>query len=216
MKRGQTYPLVSALIVMLSAFSLFSDAHAQKPPVRTQGKKQPKEKAWPDTLPSEMTFGNHIFRTNYNWVSLGMGFSGHRLNATDGNISVSYSFHVRKKYFTAGLMRALELRGFFPSSYDRALYAVHAGMGAKKERPGWMMSAFAGPSYGAFYTESNKNTQTFLGLRLEGQIIRKPIFDMGIGLSMYADINTRYSTAGMRIAFILSNAYKGKVNPMYR
>jgi hypothetical protein len=54
------------------------------------------------------------------------------------------------------------------------------------------------------------------GIYIEGQVIKKLTYDVGIGLSVFADYNQQQGIAGGRLIIYFSGAYQGKYNGQYR
>jgi hypothetical protein len=201
--RAQVFILSLVFLACVSSFAL-----GQK------NKKSPVNPA--DTLgfhlPEELILGNSKYKTKHHYLLLGVGISGNGLKRTDGNFGLDYHMNIKGKYYQAGLMRSKELKGLFPTEYERIFYDLHFSMGKKLESVKMTYMALAGPSIITGRNHSNSSAYTSVGIQGQLQAIYKPFFDIGAGLSLYVNLNLKYSSAGARISLFFSNAYKGKVN----
>lgn len=163
-------------------------------------------------LPEELILGNSKYKTKHRFLLMGVGISGNGLKRTDGNFGIDYHLPIKGNYYQLGLMRSKELKGLFPANYQRIFYDLHFSMGKKIESVKMTYMALAGPSLITGRNYSNASAYTTIGIHCQLQAIYKPYFDVGTGLCLYGNLNSKYSSVGIRISFFFSNAYKGKLN----
>jgi hypothetical protein len=128
---------------------------------------------------------------------------------------LDFNFHIKQHYFQLGTVITGERFG----SYDN--YNFHLGYGKRYEDKGIHAAAFLGVSYSTGYLKvdsSGRYEKAFKepGIYIEGQVIKKLTYDVGIGLSVFADYNQQQGIAGGRLIIYFSGAYQGKYNGQYR
>ncbi len=171
---------------------------------------------------NEFIIGNKIFKPNTNWFKLGQGISYHfSLKQIELNTTLAYSFKLKKQWFQAGYHVSSD-RFFIKPSMQR-LNDVFVAYGLRKETMHWNIAAFAGLSfaYGGTYHHSEwgidgSETKWYKGFNQLGvfgtiDITFKPVYDMGIGISIFGSYNKRYEVAGILVHLYLSGGYKGKI-----
>ena len=163
-------------------------------------------------LPEELILGNSKYKTKHHFLLLGVGFSGNGLKKLDGNFGLDYQVNIKNVYYQMGLMRSKELKGLFPTDYQRIFYDFHLSIGKKLESVKMTYMAVAGPSLIAGRNHSIDPAYTSVGIQCQLQAIYKPFFDVGTGVCLYGNLNSKYSSLGLRLSIFFSNAYKGKVN----
>ncbi len=170
----------------------------------------------------EFIIGNKIYKQNTNWFKVGQGISYHfSLKQVEYNSTLAYAFKFQKHWFQAGYHVSSD-RFFIKPSMQRLndLYILY---GKRKESMKWNIAAFAGLSfaYGGTYHHSEwgvdgSETKWYIGFNQIGlvgmlDVTYKPVYDMGIGVSLFASFNKRYDVAGIMFHLYLSGAYKGKI-----
>lgn len=163
-------------------------------------------------LPEELILGNAKYKTKHSYFLAGAGISGNGLKRLDGNFGIDYHFNIKGHYYQLGIMRSKELHGLFPVYYDRILFDFHASFGKKLESVKTTYMALIGPSVIIGTNNPKENSYTTAGIQGQVQAIYKVFFDVGTGICLYGNLNPKYSSAGIRLSFFFSNAYKGKVN----
>jgi hypothetical protein len=153
--------------------------------------------------------GNNIFRKHSNWLSAGAGVANNnQLGNSQFAGGVDYNFHVQKQYFQLGLF----LSGDKFGSYNN--YQFHTCYGQRVESTSINFSYFGGLSYSVFFERDglkySSTPKSDIGLYANAQLIKKIKFDVGAGLSLFADVNFHQSVIGARIDVYFSGAYKGK------
>ncbi|MCX7862751.1 MAG: hypothetical protein N2449_07125 [Bacteroidales bacterium] len=169
----------------------------------------------------EVIIGNKIYKYNTNWFKISQGIGYHfSLGQIEYNTLLSYSFRIKKYWFQAGYHVSCD-RFFIKPSMQR-LNDIFLLYGKRKEFNKYNIAAFAGLSYaygGTFHHaewNDGRITQWYLGFTQPGFICSidltyKPVFDLGIGTSLFASFNKRYNILGIQIHIFLSGAYKGKI-----
>jgi hypothetical protein len=92
-------------------------------------------------------------------------------------------------------------------------YNLHLCLGKRWENEKKNIFVCLGPSYswgfprihGVYYP----NIYTVYGGYLEAQYIQKLAYDLGVGVSAFADVNVRQTLYGLRLEFYFSGAYRG-------
>lgn len=161
-------------------------------------------------LDSEFVIDNKRFQYYNNWVNIGIGA---QQNLTYGIAlgfagSADFNFHIKRHYFQIGGM----LTGEHVSDYNN--YQVHLGYGKRFEDKDVHIAGFACISYA---TGNGRDTDSTYrrhfsepGIYLEGEIVKKISYDVGIGGSLFADWNKEQSMIGARFVFYFSGAFRGK------
>ncbi|MBI2269390.1 MAG: hypothetical protein HYU69_03435 [Bacteroidetes bacterium] len=171
-----------------------------------QKNKRSEEPEWKqDTI-----IGNNVFRKHNNWLSAGGGVAKNsKLANAQFAGGVDYNFHITKEYFQLGLF----LSGDEFGNYNN--YQFHLCYGKRTESMSINFSYFGGLSTSVLfeYTGSKPKDKPVsdIGLYANVQLIKKIKFDVGIGGSLFADINFHQSIIGAKIDVYFSGAYKGKV-----
>ncbi len=160
-------------------------------------------------LDSEFVIDNKRFQFYNNWVTIGMGaqqnLSYRAPLGFAGNVDVN--FHIKRNYFQGGAM----LTGSHLGNYTN--YQVHLGAGKRFEDREVHVAAFAGISYSTGYGKEDSvftRRYTEPGLYLEGEIVKKISYDVGLGGSLFADWNAEQSMVGARFIVYFSGAFRGK------
>jgi hypothetical protein len=122
---------------------------------------------------------------------------------------VDYHFHIKHHYFQLGTVITGEKFG----SYDN--YNFHLGYGKRLEDKDFHAAAFLGVSYSTGYAKvdsSGRYERPFKepGVYIEGQVIKKITYDVGIGISVFGNYCQEQSIIGGRVIIYFSGAYKGK------
>lgn len=122
---------------------------------------------------------------------------------------VDFNFHIKQHYFQLGTVITGEKFG----SYDN--YNFHLGYGKRYEDRNINAAVFIGISYSSGYAKvdsSGRYERPFKepGAYIEGQIIKKLTYDVGVGISVFGDYNQEQSIVGGRFIIYFSGAYKGK------
>ena len=209
-------------ILLLFAVSLIAlPLHAQTDTV-INGKhytavdpaKTVKKKKYP-SLDSTFVLNNKKFRYYNNWLTLGAGvqqnLSYKRTLGFAGGLD--YNFHIKDQYFNAGTVITGERFGFYNN------YQFHVGYGRRYEDNDFHTSAFAGISYSTGYGKVDSvysRPYQQVGLYIQGELVKKIAYDVGIGVSLFGDFNAEQSIVGARLVLYFSGAYRGIFNDQFR
>ncbi len=191
---SQFLVVITSLFFLVPSF-VFSQINKLEKPIWKQ-----------DTL-----IGTNIFQLTSNWFTISGGWGVNSGLKNDQFIgSADFSFHIKKEYFQAGLFISGDAFGTYNN------YQFHLGYGKRFETTKLNFSYFGGPSYAIFFewdeTEFKQGAVNDVGLYLSTQLIRKIKFDVGIGGSLFANINSHQTIVGAKLDVYLSGAYKGKKN----
>lgn len=168
-----------------------------------------KKKIFP--LDSIFVIDNKKFKYYNNWLTLGGGWQqnvtyNRPLGFTGG---LDYNFHVKQHYFQLGTNITGEKFGFYNN------YQVHLGYGKRFEDKALHVAGFAGLSFSSGRKKVDSvyiDPFTAPGIYLQGEVVVKISYDVGIGASLFADMNQEQSMIGFRFILYFSGSYKGKKN----
>lgn len=177
--------------------------------------KSKKTNDFPDSI---FVVDNKKFQYYNNWLTIGgggqqnlsykreLGFAG----------GLDFNFHIKKNYFQAGILLSGERFG----SYNN--YQLHLGYGKRFEDKDYHFAAFLGVSYSTGNqvtlidsTKYIKRTFNQPGLYIQGEVVKKITYDVGMGASLFIDWNQEQSMIGLRFILYFSGAYTGKKNKDY-
>src|SRR4051812_16163609 len=159
-------------------------------------------------LDSEFVIDNKRFQYYNNWINIGIGT---QQNLTYGiglgfAGSADFSFHVNRYYFQIGG----QLTGLHLGSYNN--YQVHLGYGKRFEDKDVHVAGFAGLSYSTGYGRDSDSTYnrpySRAGVYIEGEIVKKISYDIGLGGSLFADWNKEQSMIGARFVVYFSGSFR--------
>lgn len=162
-------------------------------------------------LDSTFVIQNKKMKYYNNWLTGGAGMQQNLTYRRKYGFSggVDYHFHIKHHYFQLGTVITGEKFG----SYDN--YNFHLAYGKRFEDATFHAAAFVGISYSSGYAKvdsTGKYERHYKepGIYIEGQLIKKLTYDVGIGVSVFGDYNQEQAIIGGRIIFYFSGAYKGK------
>lgn len=177
--------------------------------------KSKKTNDFPDSI---FVVDNKKFQYYNNWLTIGgggqqnlsykreLGFAG----------GLDFNFHIKKNYFQAGILLSGERFG----SYNN--YQLHLGYGKRFEDKDYHFAASLGVSYSTGNqvtlidsTKYIKRTFNQPGLYIQGEVVKKITYDVGMGASLFIDWNQEQSMIGLRFILYFSGAYTGKKNKDY-
>jgi hypothetical protein len=175
----------------------------------TKKKDEVKSKKYYPPLDSEFVINNKKLRYYNNWLSLGAGaqqnLSYKRALGFAGGLD--FNFHIKHHYFQLGTEITGETFGYYNN------YQFHLGYGKRYEDRDIHFAYFGGISYSTGYGKtdtvySRKYSQP--GAYVQVEIVKKITYDVGIGASFFADINSEQTIIGLRGILYFSGAYAGK------
>lgn len=161
---------------------------------------------------------NKKFQYYNNWLTIGGGGQQNLTYKRELGFAggLDFNFHIKKNYFQAGTLLSGERFG----SYNN--YQLHLGYGKRFEDKDYHFAAFLGISYSSGNqvtlidsTKYIKRTFNQPGLYIQGEIVKKITYDVGMGASLFIDWNQEQSMIGLRFILYFSGAYTGKKNKDY-
>lgn len=201
-----------AVIILLLCFFEQSVAQDQVP---AQSNTKPKK------VFEEYYIGEYRFKTRNNWVLFGFGpnVKPSLPNFTNANMELSFNYYDRLDRLWQLSYQASTLNYLAFGGATVYLNSFNVGRGKVIEKQYYKIAAFAGPSlvYTNYYPNDSTKTinqdKTF-GLGIQGQLqfIIKPVYDFGISISPFVNINTVQSVAGITLSIYGSNAMERKIN----
>jgi hypothetical protein len=158
----------------------------------------------------EIIVNGKRFRVYNDWMNMGVGEGfNSALPTTQSILDVDFHFHITDKYFQLGTF----LSGDRFLSFNN--YNIHGCFGLRREDAKVNKFICLGPSYswgfpylgGGNYSEGSYHA---VGVYAEGEWIFKVAYDLGIGVSAFADWNSRQTVGGLRLDLYFSGAYRGE------
>lgn len=160
----------------------------------------------------EITYDGKRYRLFNNYLTAGGGrcYNSYIEN-TNLNIGVDFNYHIKQIYFQSGLF----LAGNYFGNYNHV--QLHSAIGKRFEMQKFNMAGYLGPSYSfinRLFVDTALNqvyakVLTPLGLHAAVQFTYKFKYDVGIGISLFGDINNKQSVYGLRLELYFSGAYLG-------
>lgn len=169
----------------------------------------------------EYYIGDYKFKQRNNYFLFGSGpnFSPHYKNFVNSNMSIDFHYYDKKDRqwmvgYQAHSQDYLILGGasIYLNSikYGRSLYTL--------ETQYWKFAGIVAPNFvfSSFYPSDTVKTlsgvRTYgIGLQIQPEIIFKPVYDFGIALSPFININTIQTVTGITISIYGSNAMVKKM-----
>jgi hypothetical protein len=148
------------------------------------------------------------YRVHNNWLNVGSGEGFNTVLALPQYIlNVDMNFHFHSEHIQLGTY----LSGDRFLSFNN--YNIHLCYGKRWEDTKRNIFVCGGPSYSYGFPFSNgrysPNIYNVYGFYAEAQYIYKLQYDLGIGLSAFADVNNRQSVGGIRVELYFSGSYRG-------
>jgi len=170
------------------------------------GAKQKKKNTPTDSM---FVYKNKKIKYYNNWITGGAGIQQNLnyklpLGFAGG---LDFNFHVKQHYFQLGTVITGEKFGFYNN------FQLHAGYGKRHEDASYHFAGFVGISYSMGYSKVDSiysNPYSKPGIYIQGEVIKKITYDVGIGVTLFADFNQEQSIIGARAILYFSGAYKGK------
>ena len=164
----------------------------------------------------EYYIGDYKFKERNNWFLFGFGPTLYpnipKIN--NANFSIDYHFFDKKDRLWSAGYSAISQEYIAFGGGTIYLHELKFSRGIHRvEKQYWKFASFIGPSlnYTSYYptdtTKSIKGTKTYgVGIQAQTEIIFKPVYDFGISMSPFVNINTVQSVAGITISIYSSNA----------
>ncbi len=164
----------------------------------------------------EYYIGDYKFKERNNWFLFGFGptFIPNIPKINNANFSVDYHFFDKKdRLWHAGYSAITQEYLAFGGAtiylnelkLSRGVYRV--------EKQYWKAAGFIGPSfdYAAYYpldtARSIKGDGTLgIGIQAQFEFVYKPVYDFGIAITPFINVNTVQSVAGITLSIYSSNA----------
>lgn len=210
---------LTTVVITLTSQSVFAQEDTIETPdeVIINGKhyKAVDEKKKKKTKPLDSTFvvDNNKFQYYNNWLSFGGGV---QQNLTYGRTlgfagAVDLNFHIKNHYLQVGAL----ISGSRFASYNN--YQLHLGYARRFEDKDYHFAAATGLSYSwGFQVEPLDSVKTYNryysepGWYIQGEVVKKITYDVGLGACLFADWNKEQSMMGLRFTLYFSGAYTGK------
>lgn len=195
--------------IFIFLFTLLSFISKAQKPEYVPTEKEPKKFL-------EYYIGEYKFKERNNWITFGFGpnFYPSISNFVNANMSLDIHFFDKQdRLWNAGYQahsrNYLAYGGasiyLHELKFGRNLYRV--------EKQYWKVAAFAGPSIGYsnyFPTDTTKtingDKEIGVGLQAKVELIYKPVYDFGIAIVPFVNVNTIQTVAGITICVYGSNA----------
>ena len=166
----------------------------------------------PDYFAKEEIINNgKRYRIHNNYFTAGGGFfTSTKRSTTQKSFGMDLQFHIKKHRFQVG--------GFISGNEFLGAnnLSTHLGYGWRKESTKYNFAFYTGIqySYGVYgVADSDSTTKPIFysvpGVYVSGQAIRKLIYDIGIGVELYSEINTTQYIGGIKFIVFFSDAYRG-------
>jgi hypothetical protein len=157
----------------------------------------------------EIIIKGRRYRVYNSWMNIGPGEGFNSNLALPQNIlNVDLNIRIYKDYYQLGTF----LGGDRFGSYNT--YNAHLAYGRRITDERRNMFLCLGPSYSWGYPFKQgiylPYIYTVFGLYAQAQYIFKLTYDIGIGLSAFADVNSRQTVTGLSLELYLSSAYRGE------
>ncbi len=165
------------------------------------------------SLDSIFVIDNKKFQYYNNWLSFGGGVQQNLTYKRGLEFAggVDLNFHIKRNYFQAGAL----ITGKRFAHYNN--YQLHFGYVRRYEDTDFHFAAAMGISYSTgFQVEPVDSVKTYNryynqpGLYIQGEVIKKITYDVGMGACLFADWNKEQSMMGLRFTLYFSGAYTGK------
>jgi hypothetical protein len=165
-----------------------------------------------------IVYDGRIYRTNSPYVTIGYGGGyGFRTKLYQQNMGFSLHYFIKKVGLQLGYHASSDLPPWWRSF--QKLNDVYLCGGRKWDQsPKWNFALFAGPSlafgwyidWNPVYQEDRAFRFLLPGIFAQGQVTYRPVYDLGIGLTVYGSVNQSYSVAGGQVHLYFSTAYVRK------
>jgi hypothetical protein len=193
------------------------------------GQETEKKKRTAETADSTIVLGkgrivyqDKIYRLNAPFLTLAYGAGyGFESKAIEQNMSVSYHYFIKRVGLQIGYHSSSDTKIWWRS--NQKLNDLYLGIGKRWENTRFDFSVFGGPSYayGSFLVpitdtagvvKEYPNRFKTLCYHTEVNLTYKIAYDIGIGLTLYASLNEKYSVAGAQINLYFSSAFVRNYN----
>lgn len=166
-------------------------------------------------LDSEFVIKNNRFRYYNNWLTIGGGLQQNMTYKRSLGFAggVDFNFHIKQHYLQTGILITGENLNFLTN------YQFHLGYAKRFEDKDVQFVIAIGPTYSTGYAKVGDSIYTRHysepGLYLQGDVVKKIKYDVGIGASLFVDWNQEQTMIGLRFILYFSGSYKGKKHVTY-
>jgi len=160
----------------------------------------------------ETTYDGKRYRVFNNYLTAGGGtcYNSYIQN-TNLNIGIDFNYHIRQVYFQTGIFLA------GPQFGNYSHLQLHTAVGKRFELNTFNMAGYLGPSMSfinrplidSVNNQIRSRTLQPFGFHAAVQFTFKFKYDVGIGVSLYSDINKEQSVYGLRLELYFSGAFLG-------
>ncbi len=164
---------------------------------------------------NRIVYKGKIYRQNASYLTAGYGLGyGFESRLMEQNMSFAYHHFIKGLGLAVGYHASSDLPPWWRSF--QKLNDVYLQVGKRWDpSPFWNFAIFGGPSlaYGWYiawndtYQEDRAFNFMTPGLYCDAQVTYRPVYDMGIGLSLYGSVNQHYSAAGAQLHLFFSTAF---------
>lgn len=166
----------------------------------------------------EEVYDGKRYRVHNTYFTFGAGMIGLSNNEhLNFNMGLDLNFHIRKVNLQFGGTLAGQRFN------DNKIFNLHLGGGKRVENRFWSTAAYGGISYtSGFFKQTIQDTLLNVdyfsqyGVYACLQAYYKPLYDIGIGVSIFGDYNQRQYMIGARVELYFSGAYRGEKKGRYR
>jgi len=164
---------------------------------------------------------NKIYRPYAGYVLAGFGM-GYNYAAIrfERNFFLSYNFRIKNHFFKTGYHNSSD-QFFMKRSYE-LLNDIYYLYGYRNDRRSSNIGLYIGPSYAfgstlAYVKDYDGRISNWYrrfyrtGIYAVADLTYKPFYDIGIGISAYASINSIYTVAGLQFNLYFSSSYRGSI-----
>jgi hypothetical protein len=167
-------------------------------------------------LDSEFVIKNNRFRYYNNWLTIGGGLQQNMTYKRSLGFAggVDFNYHIKHHYLQTGILITGENINFLTN------YQIHLGYSKRFEDKDVQFVISVGPTYSTGYAKNAGDTvysrhYSEPGIYLQGDLIKKIKYDVGIGASLFAEWNPEQTLIGLRLILYFSGSYKGKKHVTY-
>lgn len=166
-------------------------------------------------LDSEFVIKNNRFRYFNNWLTIGGGLQQNLTYKRSLGFAggLDFNFHIKQNYVQTGILITGENFNFLTN------YQFHVGYAKRFEDKDVQFVIAVGPAISSGFSKVGDTTYTrhYLepGIYLQGDVVKKIKYDVGVGASLFADWNQEQTMIGLRFILYFSGSYKGKKHVVY-
>lgn len=207
-RRNDRFTLIflrSKLIFLLAPFFVYCQDTLPKAQPKPLIKQKPKEEL--------LIIKGNKYKENANWINAGagVGYIG-KYNVSVPCAGLGWNFRFKNKWYKVGYERTGDISYLGRSNVF--FNDFHVALGKRKQGNYYNLSWFAGGSYCTATDLRNLTDpkERAVGIYAEGSAVFKVLYDVGLGLTAYANVNFAAPVFGMRLDLYFSGAFRGKAD----